>query len=599
MRTYGRLSRHSSSAVDTAPSRTRLSAADRWRLDADPNVVMRVKRIFPRVASERDRALYIGDTPEVAFELLWLTKRWPLEMAASAAAYLEARASEYVEARDSVDRVLAGERLTGDGWLEPARAPRDYQVLAADAVLSVGRLLVVDELGLGKTFTGLLVLRSPAALPAVVVCPTHLQRQWMRELALSFPMLRGHIVTRTAPYDPAEVYARELGGRNPDVLVVPYSKIAGWGHHLAGAARTVIFDEIQELRRPQTQKYIGSAMVADAADYRMGLTATPVYNYGGEIHSIFSILDKDALGTREEFIAEWGRNDNGRVYVSNPRALGAHMRQERLMIRRTRADVRRELPEVLRIPHTVAADEHVIDQQTAGTTLALAELILSGGGTREERFVASGDLDAQLRRATGLAKAPYVADFVRLLIESDEKVVLFGWHRDVYDVWRERLADLAPIFYTGSESQARKEAAREAFISDPERRLLVMSLRSGAGLDGLQEVSKVAVFGELDWSPAQHDQCIGRLHRDGQDGNVLAYFLTCNHGSDPVVMETLGIKRGQAEPIRDPDAALFEQAAPDARDRIRRLAEHVRDRHRDRGKTVTITVGRRDEVVPR
>jgi hypothetical protein len=81
------------------------------------------------------------------------------------------------------------------------------------------------------------------------------------------------------------------------------------------------------------------------------------------------------------------------------------------------------------------------------------------------------------------------------------------------------------------------------------------------------------VFGELDWSPRQHDQCIGRLHRDGQDDPVVAYFLTCDHGSDPVVMEALGIKRGQAEPLRDPDAQLFEQAAPDAKDRVRRLAD--------------------------
>src|SRR5579884_3848269 len=43
-----------------------------------------------------------------------------------------------------------------------------------------------------------------------------------------------------------------------------------------------------------------------------------------------------------------------------------------------------------------------------------------------------------------------------------------------------------------------------------------MSLRSGAGLDGLQEDCTVGVFGELDWSPEQHRQCIGRLDRDGQ-----------------------------------------------------------------------------------
>jgi superfamily II DNA or RNA helicase len=569
VRTYGTLEHH--------PNDSWFGRGGCWKLTAEPNVIMRVKRIFPRVAVKREGWLALGDTPEVARDLTWLMERWPLQMDAAALARLEGRTTEYVEAQEAVERVLSGERLTFDGGQAPAREPRDYQVVAADIVLSVGRLLLIDDLGLGKTFTGLLVLREPRALPAVVVCPTHLQRQWLRELGLSFPMLRGHIVTRVEPYDPVKKYGREMRGQHPDVLIVPYSKIASWGHHLAGHARTVIFDEVQELRRTGTQKYTGAAMVADAAEFRMGLTATPVYNYGGEIHSVISVLDKEALGTRKEFIEEWGRETNGKVFVKDPRALGAHMRQERLLLRRTRAEVGRELPEVVRIPHTVDADERVIDRETSSAA-DLAELILTGAGTHRERFTAAGDLDWQMRRATGLAKAPYVADFVRLILDSEPKAILFGWHRDVYELWLDRIADLKPTLYTGSESPAAKEKARERFLTDDDCRVLVMSLRSGAGLDGLQEACKVAVFGELDWSPAQHDQCIGRLHRDGQADPVVAYFLTCEHGSDPVVMEALGIKRGQAEPLRDPDAKLFEQAAPDAKDRVRRLAEQVRQR---------------------
>jgi hypothetical protein len=67
-----------------------------------------------------------------------------------------------------------------------------------------------------------------------------------------------------------------------------------------------------------------------------------------------------------------------------------------------------------------------------------------------------------MRRATGLAKAPYVADFVRLLLESEPKVVLFGWHRDVYEIWLDRLADLNPSLYTGSESSGSAQKERRA-----------------------------------------------------------------------------------------------------------------------------------------
>jgi hypothetical protein len=110
----------------------------------------------------------------------------------------------------------------------------------------------------------------------------------------------------------------------------------------------------------------------------------------------------------------------------------------------------------------------------------------------------------------------------------------------------------------------------------------MMSLRSGAGLDGLQHVCRVAVFGELDWSPGMHDQCIGRLYRDGQEDSVLAYFLLSDQGADPVMAEVLNLKRMQSEPLRDPDAPLVEQQQVDEH-RVRRLAE---DLLRRRGRPV-------------
>ena len=44
-------------------------------------------------------------------------------------------------------------------------------------------------------------------------------------------------------------------------------------------------------------------------------------------------------------------------------------------------------------------------------------------------------------------------------------------------------------------------------------------------------------------------------------------------GSDPVIADVLNVKRSQSEPLRDPDAELFEAA--DTSDRVRKLAESV------------------------
>ena len=100
-----------------------------------------------------------------------------------------------------------------------------------------------------------------------------------------------------------------------------------------------------------------------------------------------------------------------------------------------------------------------------------------------------------------------------------------------------------------------------------------MSLRSGAGVDGLQKHARVGVFGELDWSPQVHEQCIGRLRRDGMgDDPALAYFLVSTEGSDPAIAEVLNVKRQQGEQLVTPDGQLFANATNDL-NRTRALAE--------------------------
>lgn len=297
-------------------------------------------------------------------------------------------------------------------------------------------------------------------------------------------------------------------------------------------------------------------------------TATPVYNFGDEIHSVVSVLDSEVLGSEEEFKREWCTYGYGKPKVSDPAALGAYLRDQGVMLRRTREEVGRELPDVIRVTHTIDLDSAKLDALTSDAAV-LAKTILEATGSPTELFRASGEFDWRLRHATGVAKAPYVAEFTRLLLESGEAVVLFAWHRSCYDILLERLDEFKPAMYTGSETGKHKERNAQAFL-DGDTDLLIMSLRAGAGLDGLQERSKVAVFGELDWSPGVHAQGIGRLNRDGQTEPVLAYFLVADSGSDPAVAEVLNLKRQQSDPIIDPN--LEQVVAVDQTDRVKLLA---------------------------
>lgn len=527
-----------------------------WGIRCEPHVAIRLKRLFSRIDTARTGALTVYDTPEVALDLEWFLSRYPMEMTDKARAHLTEQADRRRQQDETVLSILGGtlEVDIPDG-MEPARPLYEFQRQAADLVLASKRLLLTDDVGLGKTTSALGVLRHPDALPAAFVTLTHLPEQMRDEMATVLPWLRGHVVTKGTPYEIAK--ARGMGGHDPDVVFLSYSKLANWAPALAGKVRTVIFDEVQELRRNASQRYVGAGQLADSATYVMGLTATPVYNYGGEIYNVMSVIAPDALGTRDEFTREWGSGvtTSGQIKVKEPGSLGHYLTEQGLMLGRTRKEVGRELPPVTHATQVVQADEATINGAVADIA-DLAAMLLDPESSGKERFLAAGEIDYRLRHATGVAKAPFAAEFVKLLLDSEDKVVVYVWHRDVYATLMSRLAEYRPVMYSGSESPAQKRRAKEEFLRPSDQggaRVLLMSLRAGAGLDGLQQVCSCVVFAELDWSPGIHIQAVGRVARDGQESPVVAYFLHAEDGSDPAVMEVLNVKAMQSEPLVRPD----------------------------------------------
>jgi len=538
----------------------------KWVIDAEPHVVMRLKRVFGSVGKRRQGKIRIKDTFDTCRDLAWFLERYPLEV--TPRDYLEKRAAEHRERESVVDKLLSGQVTARDFQL--AIPPREYQRVAAELALASRGLLLADDLGLGKTCSSICMLSDARTRPALVVAPTHLQRQWAEEIARFAPHLETHILKKGTPYDYTDAKRRRkqapgqlsLVKPHPDVLICNYHKLAGWVDALTPVLKSIIFDEVADLRRgPESAKGAAALQLAESVDYRLGTSATPIYNYGGEIFHILQAVRPGALGERTEFLEEWCDGSGGdKPRLKEPAAFGAHLRNEGLMLRRTREDVGRELPELTHAPHTVDADPDALNS-IQSSAAELAKVIL--GETdhaleKGDQFRAGGELDGLVRQATGIAKAPYVADFVRMLVESGERVVLYGWHRAVYKIWQDRLSGYSPALYTGSESESQKTEAKRRFC-DGETPILIISLRAGAGLDGLQYSGcRTVVFGELDWSPAVHQQCVGRVHRDGQTGSVIAYYLIADVGADPIIADVLQVKKAQLYGVRDAGEDVIE-----------------------------------------
>lgn len=541
----------------------------RWVMDLEPHAAMWAKRMFPKVSPTAGK-LELSHSPAVCRDIEWFISRFPLEC--SDMRSLQDGAAAHVDRIASLNQII-------DPNYQPRRfrlalPARDYQSRAAELWLRSNSLLVADDVGLGKTCTSLAGLTDPRTLPACIVCLAHLPHQWNREIDKFAPALSSHVIQRRENYE-----LPRFSGKTPDVLLISYNKLEAWSGVLGAYCKSIIFDEVQELRHRGTDKYSAALHIAQRCDYRLGLSATPIYNYGGEIWSIMNILAPGALGSIEEFWQEWctgyedgeqGSRKGRKAKVTDPVALGSWLREQHLMIRRTRKEVGRELPELSRITHEIECDEGKL-KEIENRAGELARLILSEVTLgRGEKMHAHEEFNALMRQYTGIAKAPYVAEFVRLLVENGEPVVLFAWHRAVYDILLEKLKDFRPVLYTGSESASAKQEAVTKFC-DGGTDLIIVSLRSGAGLDGLQHRCSTVVFGELDWSPGVHEQCIGRVFRDGQPNPVAAYFLLSDSGIDPFIAETLGLKSDQIDGLRGDVGD--ELKSVDSTESLRKLAE--------------------------
>ena len=422
----------------------------------------------------------------------------------------------------------------------------------------------------GKTWSGLGAAAAANDYPVLIVCQTHVQRQWQRMIGMLFdlPGLKGQ--RDMSPFELStkrgEALAPILTTQSPyripgtPFAIIHYGLLGWWEKTLLRREfKTVIFDEVQELRHTGTLKYSAASLISEAALNVWGLSGTPVYGYGSEIWSVMNAIDFHCLGSEEAFTREWCTGYGERI-VSDPKALNGHLSREGLLLRRrfTDDEVMIDIPKVVRKVEDLHHDELLYDK-LIGATYDKAQRY------RRARFTEKGRLarmiEQESRRATGVAKAEYVAEFVASLVESGERPLVYAWHHDVHDIYQERLKEFKPAIFTGKQTVSQKDAHLRRYM-DGETPLALLSLRSAAGLDGLQYRATMCVFGELDWSPAIHGQAETRIARIGVDASIMdvpSYYCVASVGHDEAMLDVLGVKTGQFVGLMGDEPESYEE----------------------------------------
>lgn len=515
-------------------------SSDSWIIEGEPIVCQMAKRLFPGAEGRGKGIARFKSNKRTNGDLNWLMLRYPLQVISD-----QKWEQDYDQA---VEHALARQKMMKTPQkIEPSSMYfngklAEFQKEGVAFLSYNSPSLLADDMGLGKTVQALAWVATLERMPGLIVLPTSIQTQW-RQMIMQFmkpqpmpdslfPEMSVHIIKGLKPYElpPAHFY------------IIHYGLLRGWKQYLPSFGfEFVVFDEIQELRHSGTNKYSAASLLAQNTEHVIGLSGTPIYGRGGEIWNIMNILDYQCLGDWESFTREWC-DGYGSDVVTDPEMLGDYLRREGLMLRRSKDDLLTELPPKRRIVQQIDSDEHVYLKEMK-TVIRLIGLHDKSEDQLEKGRI-KREIGRRVRQATGASKAPYVAEFVKMLLKAGEAVILYGYHHEVYDIWKERLKEFNPSFITGKETAAQKEESKNKFI-DGETDLIVISLRAAAGLDGLQKRANINVFGELDWSPGVHAQCEDRSHRMGQKDSVICYYLVCSEGSDEQMMEALGFKISQ------------------------------------------------------
>jgi len=108
-----------------------------------------------------------------------------------------------------------------------------------------------------------------------------------------------------------------------------------------------------------------------------------------------------------------------------------------------------------------------------------------------------------------------------LMDGGEEKLVIFGWHTEVLNIWQQRFAKYGVVRIDGTTSATARASRIKEFLTNPEIRIIIGNILSlGTGTDGLQTVCNHVILGEIDWTPGNNQQAVDRLDRGGQRNQV-------------------------------------------------------------------------------
>lgn len=274
---------------------------------------------------------------------------------------------------DALNKLIEGDEEFD--WLYP------HQKMDALAIyMASGSYLLMNEVGVGKTAASLAGLRlidresdnsqMPSPFPVLVVAPKSMLRTWEREIRKAFPDAWGEDKRTISIVDGTPTTVRKALEPGFDFYIIgwellrKYSRQGAYGSTPLPAGANVdkelnalgismiIGDEIHRITDPTTQRSRAFKYLAHRANYRIGLTGTPIQESAVDLWHILHCLAPHEYATKTKYIErymleEWGNWGERIITGINPTRDEEFRKNFEARTRRMTTDILPNLPPVI------------------------------------------------------------------------------------------------------------------------------------------------------------------------------------------------------------------------------------------------------------
>ena len=454
------------------------------------------------------------------------------------------------------------------------------------------RAVIGDDMGTGKTVMGLTAARQVKPGKTLVVAPNSMKYRWAREVETWFPEAAPFVLDGTAANKQKVMeevlHATEEG--YPVVVSVnweslaPLSRIAGYGSIKLTEKDVafgplnnvewdcVIADEVHRAKDPKAKQTRALWYLAKPAEYRWGLTGTPVLNSPADLWAIGRFYDPDTYGTSSHkwhhYFVEyedtyWGPVDKGlrRDHADEFAAwfdLG--------FIRRTKEEAGLGLPEItyqtrelaltpkqkaaynkmVKDMMVVIDDDYLIATNPLTLLTRLSQIASATPVVDDMNVIALDNPSNKINALVGTPKNPGIIDE----LGEGKSLVVFAQSEKLITLACSELdrRGFDYIRITGQENARTRDVNIELFQGGEVPIAMVTLAAGNEGIDLF--AADTAVFLQRSYAYGMNTQAESRIHRAGQTSDKVTVIDLVSKGTvDEDVIKALQSKGEMAEQV--------------------------------------------------